>query len=71
MQRFVVEVAVTVSDLKKSPTAFIDGENGAPVAILNHNRILAYLVPAKTFEAMIERLDDQALVEIARTRAND
>jgi len=71
MQRFVVEVAVTVSDLKKSPTAFIDGENGAPVAILNHNRILAYLVPAKTFEAMIERLDDQALVEIARARAND
>lgn len=71
MQRFVVEVAVTVSDLKKSPTAFIDGENGAPVAILNHNRVLAYLVPAKTFEAMMQRLDSQAVVEIGEARADD
>jgi antitoxin StbD len=37
--------------------------------VLNHNRVVAYMVPSDTFEAILERLDDQALAEIARARA--
>ncbi|MBA3810619.1 MAG: type II toxin-antitoxin system Phd/YefM family antitoxin [Caulobacteraceae bacterium] len=71
MQRVEAEVAVSVSDLKKSPTAIVDEARGAPVAILNHNRVMAYMVPAETYEAMMERLDDMALVEIVRSRAGE
>ena len=71
MQRVEAEVAVSVSDLKKNPTAIVEDATGAPVAILNHNRVMAYMVPASTYEAMIDALDDQALVEIARARATE
>lgn len=69
MQKVVAGIAVSVSELKKNPSAVAEQANGAPVAVLNHNRVVAYLVPSDTFEAILERLDDQALVEIARARA--
>jgi antitoxin StbD len=71
MQRVEAEIAVSVSDLKKNPTAIVEDAFGAPVAILNHNRIMAYMVPASTYEAMIDALDDQALAEIAKARATE
>lgn len=71
MQRVEAEMAVSVSDLKKNPSAVVGGAKGQPVAILNHNRVMAYMVPASTYEAMIDALDDQALAEIARTRAGE
>lgn len=71
MQRVEAEMAVSVSDLKKNPTAIVDGARGSAVAILNHNRVIAYMVPAETYEAIIDALDDQALVEIAKTRAGE
>ena len=45
--------------------------HGQTVAVLNHNRVMAYMVPAKAYEALMERLDDLALVEIVKSRAND
>lgn len=71
MQRVEAEVAVSVSDLKKNPTAIVESAVGAAVAILNHNRIMAYMVPAGTYEAMIDALDDQALAEIVKARASE
>jgi len=68
MQNVMADIAVSVSELKKNPSAVVDGANGAPVAVLNHNRVVAYMVPSDTFEAMLDCLDDQALVEIARMR---
>jgi antitoxin StbD len=60
MQRVEAEVAVSVSELKKDPTA-----------ILDHNRVMAHMVPASTYEAMIDALDDQALLEIAKARVSE
>lgn len=71
MQRVEAEVAVSVSELKRNPTAIVDGAHGHPVAILNHNRVMAYMVPASTYEAMMEALDDQALVRIIRERSEE
>jgi len=64
-------MAVSVSDLKKSPSAVLEGADGEAVAVLNHNRVMAYMVPAPLYEAMMERLDDQALVEIVRARGDE
>lgn len=71
MQRLAAQVAVSVSDLKKSPSAVMEGASGEAVAVLNHNRVMAYMVPAQTYEAMIERLDDLALADTIRARAGE
>jgi antitoxin StbD len=62
---------VSISDLKKNPSDIINRSHGAPVAILNHNRPTAYLVPAAAFEAMIEQLDDQFLVQLVKERQQE
>jgi antitoxin StbD len=71
MQRVEATVAVSVSDLKKSPTAIMNEANGEAVAVLNHNRIMAYMVPADVYEAMLDRLDDLYLAEIIKSRSDE
>lgn len=71
MQRVEATLSVSISDLRKSPSAVMEAAQGETVAILNHNRIMAYMVPAETYEAILDRLDDLALVELAKARANE
>lgn len=71
MQSIFADVAVSVSELKKNPTAVMSGAAGMPVAVLNHNRVMGYMVPAELYEAMMERLDDLELVELAKSRADE
>ena len=71
MQRVEAEIAVSVSDLKKNPTAIMNEAGASPVAILNHNRVMAYLVPAEVYESMLERLDDLYLAELVKARAEE
>ena len=62
---------ISISDLKKNPSAAIAAAEGFPVAILNRNRPAAYLVPAEAWEAILDRLDDIDLAEIVRERAGE
>jgi len=62
---------VSISDLKKNPTAVIEAAEGFPVAVLNRNRPAAYLVPAKAWEELMDRLEDLELAEIVRARAGE
>jgi antitoxin StbD len=39
---------------KKNPTALLNEADGSAIAILNHNKPTAYLVPAETYEALME-----------------
>ena len=71
MQRVEANVAVSVSDLKKSPTAVLEQANGESIAVLNHNRVMAYMVPAEQYEAMMERLDDLALIDLVNARSTE
>lgn len=71
MQRVEAEIAVSVSDLKRNPTAIMNEAGGSPVAVLNHNRVMAYMVPADTFEAMMEQLDDIKLTQIIKQRSGE
>ncbi len=71
MQSVLADFAVSVSELKKNPTAALREAGGAPVAVLNHNRVMGYMVPPELFEAMLERLDDLQLAELIRARADE
>jgi antitoxin StbD len=71
MEIVLANTSVSISELKRSPTAVIEQAGGAAVAVLNHNRPAAYLVPAAAYEAMLERLDELDLVEIAKARMHE
>jgi len=71
MQTMLATATVSISDLKKNPSDVIKQSNGAPVAILNHNRPTAYLVPAAAFEAIMEQLDDQYLIQLVKDRQQE
>jgi len=68
MQTILADVAVSVSELKKNPSAVLSEANGSPVAVLNHNRVMGYMVPADVYEAMIERLDELELAQVVKAR---
>ncbi|WP_341351978.1 type II toxin-antitoxin system Phd/YefM family antitoxin [Stutzerimonas kirkiae] len=55
----------------KTGYGFTVGADGMPVAVLNHNRVMGYMVPAELYESMMERLEDLELVEIAKARAGE
>lgn len=71
MQAVLAKKSVSVSTLKKSPTDVVRKSKGDPVAVLNHNQVMAYLVPREAYEEMMERLDDAKLNAIAGTRMKD
>lgn len=63
------EVIASVSELKKDPMGTVAAGDGLPVAILNRNEPVFYCVPAKTYAAMLERLEDLKLNAIADSRS--
>ena len=63
--------SVSISQLKKNPSAVIEAAEGFPVAVLNHNTPTAYLIPAKAWEELIDRLEDIELAEIVRQRQGE
>ncbi|WP_285419502.1 type II toxin-antitoxin system Phd/YefM family antitoxin [Pseudomonas sp. efr-133-TYG-5] len=71
MQSVLADMAVSVSELKKNPSAVLNGAQGGAVAVLNHNRVMGYMVPADVYEALMDRLDDLELAEIIRSRSQE
>jgi antitoxin StbD len=71
MELLYANASVSISELKKNPSAIIQRAEGFPVAVLNHNRPAAYLVPVAAFEAMMEQLDDQMLVRLVKERQSE
>ncbi len=63
--------AASVSELKKNPGKLLEQSGGEPVAILNHNRPTAYLIPAALYEEMLERLEDAELMELVEARKGE
>ena len=68
--QILTETTASVSELKKNPMGTVAAGEGLPVAILNRNAPAFYCVPAKTYEALMERLEDLELNAIANARAN-
>lgn len=71
MQIVEAPVAISVEELIGSPAAMLDMAQDAAIAVLDRNRIRAYLISAEAYEAMLEKLDDQDLAEIAAARLQE
>ncbi|MCP4561753.1 MAG: plasmid stabilization protein [Bosea sp.] len=64
----LAEVTASVSELKRNPMGTVAAGEGFPVAILNRNEPAFYCVPARAFEALMDRLEDIELNAIADAR---
>lgn len=65
----LAETTASVSELKKNPMGTVAAGDGFPVAILNRNEPAFYCVPAKAYEALMDRLEDIELNAIADARS--
>ena len=65
----LAETTASVSELKKNPMGTVAAGEGFPVAILNRNEPAFYCVPAKAYEALMDRLEDLELNAIADARS--
>lgn len=64
----LAEITASVSELKKNPMGTVAAGEGFPVAILNRNEPAFYCVPAKAYEALMDKLEDIELNAIADAR---
>ena len=70
IQSIFAKSTISISDLRKNISSIIQDAGDAPVAVLNHNKPAAYILSAKAYEALLERLDDANLTELAKKRMN-
>ena len=68
MEHIYSQYSASISELKKNPSALISDANGSAIAVLNHNKPTAYLIPAETYEKMLEKIDDLELIKTAKKR---
>ena len=71
MKQILSSCSASISELKKNPTALLNEAEGSPIAILNHNIPTAYLIPAETYEWLMDKLEDAELTQIVTDRAHE
>jgi len=68
MNTILSPFTASISELKKNPSSLLVESDGEPVAILNHNRPAAYLIPASTYEEMLDIIEDAELAKVIEER---
>jgi antitoxin StbD len=71
MKTILAGLSASISELKKNPSALLQKAKGSPITILNHNKPTAYLIPAETYEALIEGIEDYDLNFIVKQRQKE
>ncbi len=67
MEQILARASIGISELKVNPSATIEQADG-PVAVLNRNKPVAYLIPAVEWEQIFEILEDLELADIVKKR---
>jgi antitoxin StbD len=57
MEQVLATRSVSITELKRSPSAVLEQAGAEPVAVLNHNRPAAYLLSPEVYKSMLERLN--------------
>ncbi len=61
----------SITKFKKNPQALIDAAEGEPIALLNRNKIAAYIVPPEIYERLLEMAEDIELGRIYEERKHE
>ena len=68
VHKILSETSTSISEFKKNPMAVIEEGEGFPIAVLNHNQPAFYCIPAKAYEALIDKLEDIELAQLVLER---
>ncbi len=68
MDAVLAETSIGITELKKNPSAVIRDAGTQTIVVLHHNKPSAYLVPARTYEALMDVLDDLELLPLVQQR---
>lgn len=68
MDAIYADFSISMSEFKRNPAQVLRSAGEKPVAVLSHNRPAFYMVTPALFEALVERLADRDLLELARSR---
>lgn len=71
MRQVLADFSVSISELKKNPSALLSQASGSAIAVLNHNKPAAYLIPAETYEALMDMIEDYELAKLVEERRGD
>ena len=71
LTKIYANYTVSISQLKRNPQALIDNAHGDIIALLNRNRPTAYIVPAETFDWLMELAEDIELSQIIEERKSE
>ena len=69
MDTIYSNITVSVTELKRNFAGIIKLADESPVAILNHNRPEAYLLPAAHYERLMAFLEDLEDAKLLQERA--
>lgn len=67
-QAIYASITVSMTDLRRNPSAILQDAGDSPIAVLSHNKPAAYLLSARAYEALLERLEDAELTQIVKQR---
>lgn len=70
MDTIYSNITVSVTELKRNFVGVMRQADDCPVAILNHNRPEAYLLPAAHYERLIAHMEDLEDTKLVQERAN-
>ena len=65
------DLAISISELKRNTQAVIDEAGGEAIALLNRNKPTAYIIPAETYEKLLELAEDSELGRIIEERKSE
>ena len=71
MESILADNSISITELKRNPSAVIEAADGESVAVLVHNKPSAYLVPAATYARLLNRLEDLEMAELVHSRAKE
>ncbi len=70
MNRVLSTTTASVTELKRNYVNVLKASDDEPVAILNHNRPEAYLIPASHYEDMMAYIEDLEDAQLVKERAD-
>jgi len=71
MEALLARASVGISELKLNPTAVLAASDDMPVAILNRNKPVGYLLTAAAWEKIHRILEDREILKVVSTRLSD
>jgi antitoxin StbD len=68
MDTILASITVSVTELKRNYANILKAADDSPIAVLNHNRPEAYLLPAAHYERLMAHLEDLEDARLLRER---